>query len=568
MASRSWWERWYRNIPFWILLVVMSVVALVAVYTYTAYRRAAIDLILERNQQLAVLSAARLHEELSNFANSLEILAKTNEMSDGNEHNQSEALSSASPRLAVFDGGVVLLDERGAVTATEPKRVDILGQDWSNRAYFQAVLADAQIFISNSLMDGVDDSLVIAVSVPIHGGQEEFEGALVGMFRLGEPALSAFYASIVRLRLGQSGGTYVVDSTGRILYDSESDRVGRFVTTEQLPLVASGKGASVELTKDFQGRDIVAARAPVPNTSWMLIIEDDWTILTRSPRLYSSILLLSFAIALALPPLSLVILSRQRRFPLLDPNLPSHGDFIAREIHRELHRKVLPTIPGWTLSQRCKPGKIGGRDFFDACILLDGRLMLSMGRVEAEGIQAGLALASTRSALRVATLQGLEPCQALQQCNRVLCAEYSQPIDVRCLYLLLDPSSGNVEYSGAGFARPYFYGKDRHQETQRPGTPMGLTTELYCETRESRLDKGEGLVLLSDFMLEARNKLGENFGETYLASIMRDHQRSAEALTNAIFSAFKSFYSDGRAPTDDANIIVLMRNAHEPLESA
>ena len=52
---------------------------------------------------------------------------------------------------------------------------------------------------------------------------------LAGLFRLGESRVSAFYASIVRLRLPGTGNTYIVDKAGQIIYDSGYQRTGQTI---------------------------------------------------------------------------------------------------------------------------------------------------------------------------------------------------------------------------------------------------------------------------------------------------------------------------------------------------
>ena len=118
------------------------------------------------------------------------------------------ALKQASNRLAIFDAGVIILDDHGQVVAAEPERPDIMGQDWSNRAYFrQMVHAPAPVF-SDILNDGPDGARVIVVAVPITGPRGEFVGTLAGMFRLGATNISSFYATIVKLRIGENDPAY------------------------------------------------------------------------------------------------------------------------------------------------------------------------------------------------------------------------------------------------------------------------------------------------------------------------------------------------------------------------
>jgi hypothetical protein len=46
------------------------------------------------------------------------------------------------------------------------------------------------------------------------------------MFQLGEPTISAFYANIVRLRIGETGSTYLLDGDSHILYHRRSNPGG------------------------------------------------------------------------------------------------------------------------------------------------------------------------------------------------------------------------------------------------------------------------------------------------------------------------------------------------------
>ncbi len=556
---KLWGARWKRNGALWILLVAMLIVSVVVFYTYFAYRRAATELVLERDQQLAVLSAARLQEELSNFAENLEALARTADMTSGDMAQQASVILRNAPRLAVFDGGVLLLDDHGIVRATEPNRVEIHGQDWSERSYFQAVFEKNQTFMSDAVQDGPDDSYVIVISIPILGEHEQFVGALAGMFKLGEQTLSAFYASIVRLRIGQTGSTYIIDGQGRILFDSATDRVGDFLRADRLSKIAAGTPMDAELMRDEAGNLIVAAHAPVPGTTWTLITEDDWAILTQSTRKYSTILLLSFVAALVMPPLSLAVMNWKRDSPLIGKWLPSSESELMRLIRQELHPKKYPMLPGWDLYMRLKPGRLGGRIFQDAAIMPDGRMMLTMGRVSEGNITGALTLASTRTMLRAAAYEMLSPREAFTRCNDLLCTESAKPKQVECFYMLLDPSSGSLEYGNSGGGQIYFCDESVRQDEHIPDPPMGLQTGARYETGNAVLSEGGCVVITIPKMFEARNRKGESFGETAIFKILGENHRSAQVLTEHILSAFGSFQAHDWEDGDELGILVLQR---------
>ena len=94
-------------------------------------------LALEREKELTRLAAGQLALGLSPYAQELDTLARTASVSQGQGDEQQVALREASNRLVVFDAGVVALNERGRVVATQPERPEIVGQDWSSRDYFR-----------------------------------------------------------------------------------------------------------------------------------------------------------------------------------------------------------------------------------------------------------------------------------------------------------------------------------------------------------------------------------------------------------------------------------------------
>ena len=555
---QHWYRRWSRNAGFWLLLVVMTIVLAVAAYTYSGYRREAAELVLERDEQLVVLSATRLREELGNLAGNLELLARSRDLSSSDPQRQRAAMEEAATRLAVFDGGVVLLDERGIVQLTHPEMPELIGEDWSDQALFQNVFDQSLLFISDIQRTGSNDGQVVLLGVPMQGEVGQFSGALVGMFKLGEDTLSAFYASVVRLRLGQSGTTYIVDGSGRILFDSESQRIGRSLNSEELVLLDIQSEAKAIFTEDERGNQIVAAVAPVPGTSWYLIIEEDWAILTQSTRRFSNILLLSFGVALVLPPLGLAIMTRQRRFRLFADVLPPQEDHIVKLFRQELHPQELPMLPGWDLFFKHDSGRSGGHDFFDAMITPIGHLMLVVGHVEAGGVKGALALTTTRSMLRSTGLQMIEPHEALNQCNKLLCAERPEAYSVRSLYLVLDPSTGVLSYANSGQPAVFVAGPEVRREREEADLPMGTSIEVEYQAGELVIESGEALVLLSPTMMEAENFEGEIFGEEVAAILAREHVDN-EAMAENIFIDYDRFVGRGAQKDNDRSILILRR---------
>jgi hypothetical protein len=542
-----------RNPVVWALAAVTLGLVGVVVYTYLEYRQAATDLVLERDKQLTVLSAARLQSDLGDFADLLLLLARAPEMTSGSRTASVDALRASSPRLSVFDAGVTLLDDHGRVLATVPEDPARIGADWSNRDFFQAVLGGTPRAVSDAQTLAVDEPLVVAVAVPIRGEANQMHGALAGMFQLGSPTLSSFYATIVRLRLGQTGSTVVVDGTGRILYDSDGELVGHYLTSSRISMIAPPVPVA-RVDRDDEGHDVILAWAPVPGTDWTLMVEDDWAIVTQATGRYRDILLLSFMAALLLPPLMLALLSRQRRFRLPTAHRPEQDESWIKGVRGRL-RPELPVLPGWNLHVQQVPGRRAEHEFYDAFVRPDGRLTLAIGRIAPTGIQAALALTTARAALRSGGLQLLSPGETLRQCNSLVCMQTSPSLSLHVLLLSLDPATGWMDFAVAGVGPPRLEGRFVLPSLSPGGQPLGAHTEAEAETGRLLVEPGMVGVLLGPSMLEARDGDGRDFVSTALTPVLTDSVGSQEQA-DRILDAFKVFNS--RSPFFPPDLTILL----------
>jgi nitrate/nitrite-specific signal transduction histidine kinase/PAS domain-containing protein len=317
------WGSLRTKIIAWSFVPTAIILAAVAWVTFIAYQRVTEDLVVERNQELTRLSTSEFASELTEYtgllaeyAGLLSGLPATAYAYDGDLVIQRYLLQRAKSRFEVFDGGVIVLDNQGTVVAAEPERLDILGQDLSNRSYFMQ--RSSRPFFSDIVADGPRGEDVIVVAVPITGDQGQFLGIIAGMFRLGAPTTSPFYRHITRLRIGESGSAYLVDSTGRVIYHSNTERIGEDLSTQDaVQRVLSGEMDALR-TRDLHGTKIVASFVPVPGTPWGLVGEETWAALTAGSRGYQQFPLLLLVLGVVVPALVVAVGVRRITKPIAD----------------------------------------------------------------------------------------------------------------------------------------------------------------------------------------------------------------------------------------------------------
>ena len=436
------------------LLIVFLGLLATAAYTYVAYRRAATELVMERDRQLTHLSAAHLQTELSKFGQALLSVAHKEDLRSDLPEVRQAALRREAPRLDDFDAGVALLDPSGQVIATLPTMAGALGQDWSRRDIFRRIAATLSIEYDNALPAPDGTGYVVSIGVPVLGEAGEFSGVLLGMFRLGEATGSSFYASILRLKLDRTGNQYVVDGRDVILYDTNTVFVGHSFSGEVMPALHLFESSGMVRRRSANGRDVLVSYASIPGTPWMLVAEEEWRTLTNPTRPYANLLLGALGLGTLIPAAAVGVLLRQQNREGLARTRARQHEEIAHEMQAALTPEEIPLLLGWEIAVHRSRERPSGRVLDDHLLLPDGRLMISLLHVTETGIQGVLSMISARATLRGAAQCGLTPQEALQRVNDLLCLDNPDRRPSYALMGLLDPRRGVFAFAGVGVEAP------------------------------------------------------------------------------------------------------------------
>lgn len=558
MRNAMDWKKWRRRLIVVSIALTLAVLAGAAMFTYLAYQRASTDLVMERDRQVTYLSAGRLRDELLKYADVLTSVSRTPEISHGDTQARRTALAHARFRLAVFDGGVVLLDNFGKVQAAEPERPQILGDDWSGNDFFRELLVSSGPYLSGVVRDGPDGAQVVVFSVPLLGDNDEFLGVLAGMFRLAEPTVSALYASFVRLRIGQSGNTLLVDGNGQVIYDSGYTLVGQIWDLNRFPDFGSQGGAA--RLQDADGNDVIAAYATVPGTKWTLITEDDWAMAVRPFRSYGNALIVLLVLGMVLPAAGVLLLLREQNAAIVERERKEQEARASSLIRQRLLPKQVPMLPGWSLAVRYLPAQEAGGDFHDFVLLPDGELMLVVGEVAVSGIHGAQVMSTARATLRGAAKRMLAPAEALEYSNGLLCPEVGNGATVSCMVAVLDPDDGRLSYANAGYTTPFHRRNGGSDELHAPGPPLAEALDTRYEQWQVTIGPGEFLLLFSDGLAAARSPQGETFGSHRLQQILAGQDGDAQSVVEAVLSDLRQFTGKRWTPQDDLTVLVLERD--------
>lgn len=229
---------------------------------------------------------------------------------------------------------------------------------------------------------------------------------------------------------------------------------------------------------------------------------------------------------------------------------------IARIIQQTLLPQELPQLGGWQLGAYYQPARAVGGDFYDFLPFEDGRLGLVIGDVTDKGVPAALVMATTRSMLRTAAQHGDSPGEVLERANNLLFPDIPPKMFVTCLYAILDPLSGRLQYANAGHDLPYLSHDGSASELRATGMPLGLMPDMKYEEKEVHMAAGDTLLLYSDGLVEAHNPARDMFSFPRLMSLVGQYGKTG-ALIEYLLNELRSFTGVGWEQEDDVTLVTL-----------
>jgi chemotaxis family two-component system sensor kinase Cph1 len=179
---------------------------------------------------------------------------------------------------------------------------------------------------------------------------------------------------------------------------------------------------------------------------------------------------------------------------------------LAETLQRSLLPGSLPAPDGWAFTAHYEPavgGRVGG-DWYDAFELRDGRLIVLIGDVAGHGVTAAGTMAQLRNALRALLFAGAAPAQALGELNEFSLHQVSRAF-ATVIIARVEPESGRAEAASAGHLMPFITGFSAAvQAPIRLSPPIGVSGTTYHGS-EFTLERGQGLVMYSDGLVERRH---------------------------------------------------------------
>jgi serine phosphatase RsbU (regulator of sigma subunit) len=197
-----------------------------------------------------------------------------------------------------------------------------------------------------------------------------------------------------------------------------------------------------------------------------------------------------------------------------------------------------------------------GGDFYYVGEGPQGTAVLAVGDVVGKGVGAARRAAFARTALASVANFSDDPCQLLRWVNVALVERIGQSADfVTVICLTVDPRTRQFRVASAGHPPALKLDSGTELSGARTGAALGLVAEIGCDSAQITLGVGEGVLLFTDGVIEARGS-DSRFGTQRLyASLGRVAGESPDRVIAALKADLDRFVASD--PRDDICLLAV-----------
>ncbi|MFC2103105.1 two-component regulator propeller domain-containing protein [Bacteroidota bacterium] len=228
----------------------------------------------------------------------------------------------------------------------------------------------------------------------------------------------------------------------------------------------------------------------------------------------------------------------------------------ARELQLSMLPKDLPNLLNLDIAVYMQTATEVGGDYYDFHVGMDGTLTVVVGDATGHGMKAGTMVTTTKSLFNILA-PNPDILTTFSDISRVIKGMQFHQLSM-CL-MLLKITGDRLSVSSAAMPPAMIYRKKNNaiEEIFMKGMPLGSMNNFPYTIKESHLEKGDTILLLSDGLPELKNISNEMYGydrtKTEFHSV--GEKRPEEIVNHLKNSA--SNWVNGKEPDDDVTFVVI-----------
>jgi phosphoserine phosphatase RsbU/P len=233
---------------------------------------------------------------------------------------------------------------------------------------------------------------------------------------------------------------------------------------------------------------------------------------------------------------------------------------LAREIQQRLLPENPPEIAGYELYGSNIPSRQVSGDYFDFRSRPDGRIYATIADVCGKGVGPALLMASLQASFHAWADENVPVSEMTGRLSEAISRRTGPDRFITFFLLLLDPSTGDVEYTNAGHNPGLLRRQDGSiEELASHGLPLALFPGKPYGSSKLRMEPGDVLCLYTDGVTEANDAQGNEFGMPRLKDFLAKEGGLEVAEIDARLSRELESHASGEPFADDRTLVMIRR---------
>jgi len=233
---------------------------------------------------------------------------------------------------------------------------------------------------------------------------------------------------------------------------------------------------------------------------------------------------------------------------------------LAHEIQQRLLPDQPPVVPGYDFHGSNVPSRQVSGDYFDYRPRPDGKIYAAIADVCGKGVGPALLMASLQASFHAWADELVPVAEMTSRLSEAISRRTGPDRFITFFLVLLDPASGEIEYTNAGHNPGIVVRKDgTMEELASHGLPLALFPGKPYGSGRLSLGPDDFLFLYTDGITEAANAADEEFGMDRLKAFLKTQIGADPTDVDAALARTLEQYAEGEHFADDRTLLILRR---------
>jgi len=228
----------------------------------------------------------------------------------------------------------------------------------------------------------------------------------------------------------------------------------------------------------------------------------------------------------------------------------------ARALQLSMLPRELPQLPNLDIAVYMKTATEVGGDYYDFHVGMDGVLTVVLGDATGHGMKAGTMVTTTKSLFNVLAPNPniVETFHEMTRCLKLMHLE-----KLSMCMSMLKIGRKNVQMSAAGMPPIFIYKQDERviEEHVFKGMPLGTMQDFPYQVKESTINSGDSILMISDGFPELLNDKSEAFGYKRVRNLFEENSAKTPEEIISVLRKKGDEWTNSAEPDDDVTFVVI-----------